>query len=315
MKNIKNYKKLVLPLFFIGIVFSFFSCSEVNDSGQFQFDQKLGQGVLLRIINLKSSSFEFSDPTNAVFAFDAELISEDQGKNVKSVKVYTTFKDNTISPGSTDFSVNSKTFIKEYNQSNFTDGNNGFKQLEVSVLLTEAASAIGINISDISSTDVFDIYEDIELTDGRIITSNLIANSLKGNSYNSPLLNKVAVGCSIPTNKFSGTYMMKVSGGGGYFPSSQQVNITSLSEFGARQVDFNYAGFDRNFKFDLICDQISVQEVSTGLSCGGNGDIIFTTTGNNSSFNLNDDSQIVFKLLETGSCGLNVTNTITLTKM
>ncbi|WP_299122130.1 hypothetical protein [uncultured Tenacibaculum sp.] len=314
MKNIKNYKKLVLPLFFIGIVFSFISCSEVNDSGQFQFDQKLGQGALLRIINLKSSSFEFSDPTNAVFSFNGELISEDQGKNVKSVKIYATFKDNTITPGSTDLSVNSKTFIKEYNQSNFTDGDNGFKQLEVSVLLTEAASAIGVKISDILSTDFFEIYEDIELTDGRIITSNLIANSLKGNSYNSPLINKVAVGCAIPTNKFSGDYMMKVTGSG-FFPKSQQVKITSLGGFGARQVDFNYSGFARNFKFDLICNQISVQKVSTGLSCGGKGDIIFTTTGNNSTFNLNDDSQIVFKLLETGSCGLNSTNTITLTKM
>lgn len=304
----KNIIKTIKTFVVLTSLFFVHSCSEDNDNLQFQYSEPLGNGISFSIIDIPSSSFEYSKPNEALFEINGELRG---AKGDETVSVYATFSDKTNT--GTDNSVKNKVLIKTYQPESLTKGVN-FPELNIKVTLNEVLSALGLNFSQINPTDEFTIYEEIKTPDGRVFSSEQITNSLRGSGYATPLENTVAVGCSVDKTKYSGKYEMTTNGTGYWPEGPQEVEIKTLDVFGSREVSFVYAGsFKRTFKFNIVCDQIIIPEVSTGLSCGS-GDIVFKSYGNTIAADLTSDNEINLNLLTTGSCGLNANVEIKLVK-
>ena len=276
------------------------------------------RGAILRTSNLISNELPIGvDGGN--FSVELEVQDSENGDLVSTVEVFVGFRDNTddVGPG-TDVD---ESLFGTVSSSTFTTGEFGLPRFTFTATLDELLGQVGRTADQITGGDQFTIRFELVLTDGRRYSFADNTGTLTGSFFSSPFLYTPTVICPIPEGAFTGTYTLTQDTGGifGRTFTDGPVEITATggtSRSIALEAYPQFGGFARNFLFDLICDNIAVQTVDTGLACVAGGDtIVYDAADVTTQYDVNDDSTIVIIFNEIGgSCGAGGPVQFTLTK-
>jgi len=306
-----------MSIFSAGVVVLFSACAE----GDNVFDQIVGaeqRGAVLRTVSLISNELPIGQ-ADGNFSVELEIQDQEDGTLVNSVEVYAGFNDLTplIGPGTNV----AEQLLTTVDKSSFTIGEFGLPRFNYSVTLPELLSFVGRTDADITGGDQFPIRFELVLSDGRRFSAADNSGTLTGSYFSSPFQYNPTVICPIAEGAFTGTYALTQSNDGPLGTTFEDANVEITATGGtSRSIAVNaypqFGGFARNFLFDLICDEIKVQDVDTGLACVAGGDSVqYTAAATTTSYDPADDSVINITFTEIGgSCGADVEVSFTLTK-
>jgi hypothetical protein len=292
----KNFFQKYISIFSAGVVVLFSACAE----GDNVFDQIVGaeqRGAVLRTVSLISNELPIGQ-ADGNFSVELEIQDQEDGTLVNSVEVYAGFND--LTP-----------LVGEF----------GLPRFNYSVTLPDLLSFVGRTDADITGGDQFPIRFELVLSDGRRFSAADNSGTLTGSYFSSPFQYNPTVICPIAEGAFTGTYALTQSNDGPLGTTFEDANVEITATGGtSRSIAVNaypqFGGFARNFLFDLICDEIKVQDVDTGLACVAGGDSVqYTAAATTTSYDPADDSVINITFTEIGgSCGADVEVSFTLTK-
>lgn len=314
MKNI-IYKFFVLAAVLSGALLA--SCEE----GDTVFDEIRNnetRGAVLRTVNLVSNELPIG-VADGNFSVELEVQDQENGTLVNSVEVFASFLDNTdlVGPGTNV----DEGLIATIDKSTFTIGEFGLPRFSYSVTLPELLSFVGRTEADITGGDQFPIRFELVLNDGSRYSSDDNSGTLTGSFFSSPFRYTPTVICPIAEGAFSGSYAL-VQNNPGPLGTTFEDAVVEITATGgtSRSIAVNaypqFGGFARNFLFELICDEIKVGVVDTGLACAAGGaPVVYQPAATTTTYDANDDSVIeIFFTEDGGSCGAPVDVSITLTK-
>ena len=194
----------------------FIQCTEPDNPIYTVLDEYTN-GAILRTKSDPRNSFQFnrSEPDQAFFV-KIEQQDEENGNLLERVDVYVTLN------GSSYAEAKATSFEKSASSSN----DNGLNEIEISLTLTQAISAIGASSSDYSGGDSITVRLELVLTDGRTFSSSDSTGSLQGSYFSSPYAYNAVIKC-IPASPVAGTYevAMQDSYGDGWNGGYISVNI------------------------------------------------------------------------------------------
>ena len=194
----------------------FIQCTEPDNPIYTVLDEYTN-GAILRTKSDPRNSFQFnrSEPDQAFFV-KIEQQDEENGNLLERVDVYVTLN------GSSYAEAKATSFEK----SAFSSNDNGLNEIEISLTLTQAISAIGASSSDYSGGDSITVRLELVLTDGRTFSSSDSTGSLQGSYFSSPYAYNAVIKC-IPASPVAGTYevAMQDSYGDGWNGGYISVNI------------------------------------------------------------------------------------------
>ena len=183
----KNYIKTILLTFMIGFV----SSCEDPDNPIYTVLEDYTSGAILRTIELESGEFNSYD-LNSFFAATIEEQDAENGALLQSVDVYVGFKG-------------AEALIETIQSSAFTTGPFGLPRTRIQVTLQQGINALGLSSSDYTGGDTMPIRLALNLTDGRVFTSQDAGGALQGSFFNSPYAYNTVIKC-IPNAPQAGTY-------------------------------------------------------------------------------------------------------------
>jgi hypothetical protein len=266
------------------------------------------------------SYYDFQDIANAYLGYSIYT----ENTNIESIVISFQYV-NSVAEDTTDAQI-----IKTYTQGDFVNGVIPSQQITAA----ELTAALGITTADLSGGDQFLFLNVTTLTDGRVYPSATVDSyqsvpadvRLASATASFTTVFDAIVGC--PTDApFTGTYLLEqVSGpedvfnGDDFVFSPGEVEIELTNPIGRIFNSGYYEGstydFDTDLAFTLLCGEIIVSPVNTGIGCGG-PTFTYQSVGSN-PYDPADDSEIVINLLQntTGACGepANLPLTIKLTK-
>ncbi len=308
MKRIKYIPSLLILLVLVSV-----SC---EDDGAIRIPDFLDAANVRVQINPERSYFDFNDIDNAFLEYS--VYSENS--NIQSIEILFEYV-NSVSGDTTDSQV-----IKSYQQTDFVSG--AIKNQRISS--AELVAALGITIADLTGGDQFLFLNRTTLTDGRVYPSATIAGyqnvpaeiRLASPTASYTTVFDAIVGCP-PDAPFTGTYLLEQVGGpadvfNGDADIFSEGEIT-IESTGAITRTFNvgyFAGavydFDTDFAFTLLCGEIIVSAINTGIGCGGPA-FTYQSTGSN-PYDPTDDSEITINIIQniTGACGVTPNETLVL---
>lgn len=312
-KYITNYFSILAT----GLVLLFSACEE----GDKVFDQIVEaeqRGAVLRTVNLVSNELPIGQADGA-FSVELEIQDQENGTLVNAVEVYVGFNDLTEEVG---LGTNvAEALFETVSTSSFAIGEFGLPRFSYSITLPELLSFVGRSEGDITGGDQFPIRFELVLTDGRRFSAGQNSGTLTGSYFSSPFAYNPTVICPIAEGAFTGTYLLTQNNDGPLGTTFEDALVEITATGGtSRSIAVNaypqFGGFARNFLFDLICDNIAVQDVDTGLACvGGGAPVEYTAAATTTTYDQADDSVIEIIFTEIGgSCGADVEVSFTLTK-
>ena len=272
-------------------------------------------------INPERSYYDFQDIANAYLEYSIYSENED----IQTIEIIFEYV-NSVAGDTTDPQV-----IKTYTQADFTNGVIANQQITAA----ELTAALGITTADLSGGDQFLFLNRTTLTDGRVYPSPTVSSyesvpadiRLASPTTSFTTVFDAIVGC--PTDApFTGKYMLEqISGptdpfnGDDFVFSPGEVEISETNPIGrtfnAGYFEGSTYDFDTDLSFTLLCGEIIVSPVDTGIGCGGPR-FTYQSTGSN-PYDPADDSEIIINLMQntTGACGVpaNTPLTLRLTKL
>ena len=145
----------------------------------------------ISLIELESGEFNSYD-LNSFFAATIEEQDEQDGALLQSVDVYVGFKG-------------AEALIETIQSSAFTAGPFGLPRTRIQVTLQQGINALGLGSSDYTGGDTMPIRLALNLTDGRVFSSQDAGGALQGSFFNSPYAYNTVIKC-IPNAPQAGTY-------------------------------------------------------------------------------------------------------------
>jgi hypothetical protein len=230
------------------------------------------RGAQLRSIEIGSDSFNVCN-TSSFYSITIEVEDYENGNLLDNVTVFVSFVDITDDGISYPTAEEQFTVIEA---SEFIEGPNGLPTTTFIITLAEISSTL--NIASYNEGDAFRIAFEINLTDGRSISSDDESPFEYDAKITGPIIDPVF---------FTGQYLMEqLSGVDPFFDAetfgdTQIVNITADGNI--RSFDFLYFpgiyDADYNFSMTLSCGEILVTgTINAGeLGCGSN---VGFSTGN-----------------------------------
>lgn len=302
MKNIK-YTPLILLLALTMIV----SC---QDDDAVRVPDILNAANVRIQINPDRSYFDFNDIANAYLEYD--MFSEN--KDLESVEIVFEYV-NSVAGDTTDPQV-----IKTYAQGDFVNGVIRGERLTSA----ELVAALGITIGDLAGGDQFLFVNRTTLEDGRVYPSATVAGyqnvpadiRLASGTTSYTAVFDAIVGCP-PDASFTGKYLLEQIGGPpDVFNGDDDVfseGEIEIESTGPITRTFNvgyFAGavydFDTDLVFTLLCGEIIVGVINTGIGCGAPS-FTYHSTGSN-PYDPVDDSEIIINIMQNttgaGACGV-----------
>lgn len=265
--------------------------------------------VNMRIqINPERSYFDYNDIDNAYLEYS--VYSEN--KDIDKVEIIFQYV-NSVEGDTTDPQV-----IKTYRQGDFVNGTIKNQKLTSA----ELTAALGIEIADLAGGDMFLFLNRTTLTDQRVYPSATVAGyenvpadiRLASSTTSYTTVFDAIVGCP-PDAAFTGKYTLEQIGGprdefndDDDIFSEGEIEIESTGPI-TRTFNVGYiAGssydFDTDFAFTLLCGEIVVSPIDSGIGCGGPR-FTYQSTGSN-PYDPTDDSVITINIMQntTGACGV-----------
>ncbi len=297
------------------VLSAFNSCGEADKVVDGIFED-VTRGAILRTVNLVSNELPIGQADGS-FIVELEVQDQEQGTLVNQIEVYVGFADNTeqIGPGT---NVDEQLF-DTVESSTFTTGEFGLPRFTYSVTLPELLNFVGRTEADITGGDQFPIRFELVLSDGRRFSSGDNTGTLTGSFFRSPFLYSPTVICPIPEGAFTGTYALTQTTGGIFGTVFVEENVEITATGGTtREIAVTaypqFGGFARNFPFELICDEVKIGDLDTGLACAA-PNIVYGPAGTTTMYDPNDDSSITLIFTENGGgCGGSADVTLVLTK-
>ena len=209
-------KNILFRLFLLSGLVLFTRCED-PDNAIYTVLEDYTSGAVLRTKSDPRNSFQFnrSEPDQPFFV-KIEQQDEENGDLLERVDVY-------VSLNGSSFAEAKAT---SFDRSAFTQNDNGLNEIEISLTLTQAISAIGAAPSDYSGGDAITVRLELVLTDGRTFSSDDATGSLQGSYFSSPYAYNAVIKC-IPATPKTGTYevAMQDSYGDGWNGGYISVNI------------------------------------------------------------------------------------------
>ncbi|NAY93108.1 hypothetical protein GTQ34_14415 [Muricauda sp. JGD-17] len=191
MKNLKKY------IYLLTLSILFFSCSSEEKLVE-EVLATTPNGVVLRTISVNSSTFDFFDPAKE-WSVTLEVQDAENGELLSEIDIYMTFINDGIGEN--------ETLVKTVSASTFSTGPFGLPRGDISISLSEALNALGLQNGDYDSADSFNIRLAAKLTDGREFTNRAAGTVLNGSFFNSPFAYSAQFFCELAdASLFDGNY-------------------------------------------------------------------------------------------------------------
>ncbi len=292
MKKILLYK---LTIIFLS--FTLTNCED-EDKLRVNFDEvEASSGVFAQLLSQNGETdVIYDNPSVTSFERAYQIISPPGKFEIREVRFYASFTDNTIEEGGMDISA-AEQLIKTI--STF-DNSQQYPQFTVSFTGDEIVNPFGLVIGDIDGGDTFNYRTEIVTTDDQTFTD--VSANFDNQSADHTFTSNVI--CVVTPTFFTGTYLMEQLSGADPFYASEVFGDTQIVEITANGTlrSFNFLYFpgifdsDYNFTMNLSCGDILVTGSinAGGLGCGG-ANIGFATGNPISTYDedLGDDIMLV----------------------
>lgn len=194
----------------------------------------------------------------AKFEITLEENDEQNGNLLDNVKVYASYKDNTVT--GQDFSEN-ETLFTTLDSSEF-DISSGKPIVSQTIKVLEIADFLNLDPVIFEATDLFIFRYELVLTEGRVYSvSNAKINVSDATKpfYNSPFTYNAPLVCPLETSAFTGMYLIEQTSPYIYDPTLGDGTIIQLTAVDNTTRSFMTANYpfyctsDNQFSFILVC--------------------------------------------------------------
>lgn len=275
MKNLLKYA-------FAGAILVGMASCEDDEQNVTDFVQEtVERGAVLRTTEIISNELPIGIE-GASFSIEVEEQDQEDGDLLESVDVFARFTDNSEDDGDTTGASMDEFFIFNIPASEFTDGPFGLPRTVITVPLTDLASMASVSEEDLFGGDTFTIRLSLNLTDGRVFSSNNAGSVITGGFFNSPFTYNATVTCPVMDGFAQGDYALEITSGvfpdfGATMDFTEGV-YTIVQGDGAtartiQDVPFlpEFGSFVGDINFNLVCGQTITpqQALGGGVGCGG----------------------------------------------
>lgn len=305
----------------MAVVLCFASCKDESLTPVLTFD-KATIGAYPRLVELTTGEFDLDNISSSALMYEIDFVDLENGSLVTEYIIEGQFIDNT--PGN-DVSKDTKVF-KTFTPADFSASKNGNQGVTITIPLTEALAFWDLTEEEVSAGDQFSFNTIVVHQDGNRYSAANSSQTIRGSAFQGYFTYNGKLTCPLSDDEFSGAYSLSYEGdatGGFGVPFAEgTVEVKTISGSSTRRF-FNSGWAPAigpfgvpDFIFDFVCEVVVVETFNTGLACAGGG--INIIQGETSTFDLNNDNEIILNIIEyqdDGGCGISPqTKTIKLTK-
>ena len=301
-----NIKKLLFASLSICYLFSCDSDDKVTEVVQ----DTVEAGAVLRTIEIIENSIPIgieNGETAIIGTAQLSIIIEEQdvqeGALLQSVDVYTSFTDGSPDTGDTSMAVTEEVFLGNIPAELFTPGPFGLPRYEFTIEATELLSAVNLTPNALFGGDTFTTRFSLNLTDGRIFSTDNAGGVVTGGFFNSPFQYITPVVCNLDSDSFVGNYLIEEITpyvDGPTFADGSVVEVaignTATERFFLTPNYPDYCSTLNDFNFQFVCGEIIVPLQESNCACSSGADY-FGPTDNPANYNANDDTEFFVTFL------------------
>ncbi|WP_291869438.1 hypothetical protein [Maribacter sp.] len=191
----KIIKFIAIPCVFLG----FLSCEDEDKARISPYENEL-KGAFFRTVDA-GGVINRTDIAGSTFSITGELIAENTA-DVANIELMVQFVDRTTDgdPDTNDDNSIDPVLVKTADITSFNTNDNGFPEANFNVAITEATTALGLDLDLIDGGDQFLFLVVINMTDGRKFEKKNSGDSVTGELFfSSPMTYTGSVVCILPT--------------------------------------------------------------------------------------------------------------------
>lgn len=262
------------------LVLGFIACEDDEENVTVVVQDEVETGAVLRTIAINSNEL----PIGLDGGFSVEVEEQDEfgGDLLQSVDVFATFADNSEDDGDTTGANFNEFAITTIPASDFMDGPFGLPRTTIEVSADVLNAGAGVTGDQLFGGDTFTVRLALNLTDGRVFSTNNAGGIITAGFFNSPFQYVSTVTCPVEETYAIGNYDLAITQGlfpdfgatidftEGVYPVTAGEGATArvvegvpfLPEFGA---------FVGPINFNLVCGatNMPMQSLGGGVGCGG----------------------------------------------
>ncbi|MFT5861563.1 MAG: hypothetical protein ACI828_000205 [Flavobacteriales bacterium] len=286
-------------------------------------------GAVLRTIEIIDNSIPIAienGQTQTAEGAQLSMIIEEQdvknGDLLESVDVYITFKDGSPLTGDSSNAITEEVFVKNIPAGEFSDGPFGLPRATVTITALDMLSKVNLTPESLFGGDTFTTRFALNLTDGRIFSSDNAGGIITGGFFSSPFQYRTPVVCNLETTAFVGDYLLEEITpyvDGPTFDDGSVVTVeigdTDTERFFLTSNYPDYCSTPNDFRFLFVCGEIVIPTQESNCACG-NGADFFGASDSPANYDATDDSVLFISFLNDtlSDCGPPVITTYKLTK-
>jgi len=172
------------------------SCADDSKQPILTFEQ-LGKGGYPRLLEVTSGEYDLNNISSSNFSYMIELVTIDKGANVQSYEV------------NVNFNGGANSLWKSFGQGDFTTNAAGFKEISVSIPLSEAAATTGVDVNNLVAGDKFTFDTKVILTDGTSFAFGNSSAAVNGTAFKGFFKPSSIVTCPMTDAQYVGTYKVE----------------------------------------------------------------------------------------------------------
>lgn len=274
MKNIFKLTALAAVLVFAS------SCESEGDNTIDQVFDGVTNGAVLRTVSILSNELPLGDET-ASFEVLLEAQDNQDGDLLESVDFWITYTDGSPDEGDSSAANTDEIFVRNIAASEFEEGPFGLPRTTYKLTLPEMLALVGLEGDAIFGGDTFVTRVALNLTDGRVFSTNNATGIIQGGFFASPFTYTTPVVCPVGEEEFVGDYTLfnvvqsdfgNIFGEGATVALSIPEDGTSVDRTFSSVVlpDLEIGQDPTPLNFQMICNEVVVLTAQpTGLGCGG----------------------------------------------
>ncbi|MEP0262810.1 hypothetical protein [Dokdonia sp.] len=294
-----KFKKLLFPLLAGCLLFS---CDE-DDKVTTVVQDTVETGAILRTIEIIENSIPIAIENGQTTIADSAMLSiiieeqdEQQGALLQSVDVYTIFTDGSPDTGDTTAAITDEVFLGTIPLDLFETGPFGLPRTSFEIQASELISAVNLTPDALFGGDTFTTRLALNLTDGRVFSTDNAGGIVTGGFFNSPFQYSTPVVCNLSTDSFVGEYLIEEITpyvDGPTFADGSVVEVL-IGSTDTERLFFtpnypDYCSTPNDFNFLFVCGEIVVPIQESNCSCSSGADY-FGPTDAPANYDANDDT-------------------------
>ncbi len=304
------------------------ACSE-DDKTVDQVIANTERGAVLRTVEIIENSIPIAienGQTQTAENAQLSLLLEEQdvenGELLQSVDVFIQFVDGSPDTGDSSAAITEEVFVKNIARDAFTPGPFGLPRTTLTLTAAEMLSKVNLTPDALFGGDTFRTRLALNLTDGRVFSSDNAGGIITGGFFSSPFAYSTPVVCNLEETAFVGEYLLEeitpyVDGptfdDGGIV--TLEIGDTDTERFFLTPNYPDYCSTLNDFRFLFVCGEIIVPTQESNCACGSGADF-FGPSDNPANYDASDDSVFFITFLNDtlSDCAAPAVTTYKLTK-